>query len=210
MHKLGRPEAPKCLSRFRHGRDNWRRDVSPDDKSEIWEKLEAMQGQRCAYCEDKLPEGSRHIEHFRQQSRYPQGTFQWDNLFGSCEKQDSCGRRKDRTTYRDGDILKPDVDDPDDFLQFLADGRIVPRSDLSAVERHRAEETLRVLDLHHERGALRQMRWSAMQGYLRSVQDLKELAESDENMYFEYLQEELEAIAGQPFETAIRHLLRAH
>ncbi|GKW48596.1 retron Ec78 anti-phage system effector HNH endonuclease PtuB [Halomonas sp. NCCP-2165] len=210
MHKLVRPEAPKCLSRFRHGRDNWRRDVSFDDKREIWEKLEAMQGHRCAYCEDKLPEDRRHIEHFRQQSSHPQGAFQWDNLFGSCEKQESCGRRKDRTTYRDGDILKPDVDDPDDYLQFLADGRIVPRNDLSAREHHRAEETLRVFNLDHERGALRQMRRSAVQGYLGTVEDLQECAELDEDLYFEYLHEELEAIAGQPFETAIRHLLMAH
>ncbi|SHE75276.1 TIGR02646 family protein [Modicisalibacter ilicicola DSM 19980] len=210
MHKLVRPEAPGCLSRFRHGRDNWRRDVSFDDKRKIWEKLEAMQGHRCAYCEDKLPEDRRHIEHFRQQSSHSQGTFQWDNLFGSCEKKDSCGRRKDRTTYRNGDILKPDVDDPDDYLQFLADGRIVPRNDLTERQRHRAEETLRVFNLDHERGALRQMRRSAVQGYLRSVEDLQELSESDESLYFEYLHEELEAIAGQPFETAIRHLFTAH
>nr|WP_299244195.1 retron Ec78 anti-phage system effector HNH endonuclease PtuB [uncultured Halomonas sp.] len=195
------------MSRFRHGRDNWRRDVSTADKKEIWEKLEAMQGQRCAYCEDKLPEDSRHIEHFRQQSRYPQGTFQWENLFGSCEKRDSCGRRKDRTPYREGDILKPDDDDPDDYLHFQADGRIVPRIDLPADRRHRAEETLRVFNLDHERGALRQMRKSVLQGYLGAAEDLQELAESDESLYFEYLDEELKAIAGQPFETAIRHLL---
>jgi len=210
MHKLERREAPKCLSRFRHGRDHWRRDVSSEDKKEIWEKLEAMQGHRCAYCEDMLPEGRRHIEHFRQQSHYPQGTFQWSNLFGSCEKQDSCGRRKDRTTYRDGDIIKPDVDDPDDYLQFLSDGRIVPRNDLREGQHHRAEETLRVFNLDHERGALRQMRHSAVQGYLGTVEDLQECAELDEALYFEYLHEELKAIAGQPFETAIRHLLTAH
>lgn len=210
MHKLERPEAPKCLSRFRHGRDHWRRDVSPDDKSEIWEKLEAMQKDRCAYCEDTLPGNSRHIEHFRQQSSYPQGTFQWDNLFGSCEKEKSCGRRKDRITYRDGDILKPDIDDPDDYLRFLSDGRIVPRAGLKEGQRHRAEETLRVFNLDHERGALRQMRRSAVQGYLATVEDLQECAELDEALYVEYLHEELKAIAGQPFETAIRHLLTAH
>lgn len=209
MHKLERPEAPNCLSRFRHGHNNWR-DVSTADKSQIWENLEAMQGRRCAYCEDRLPQIRRHIEHFRQQSRYPQGTFQWDNLFGSCDKQDSCGRRKDRASYREGDILKPDVDDPDDYLHFQADGRIMPRRDLPADMRHRAEKTLCVFNLDHERGPLRQMRRAAVQGYLATARDLQEWAAEDEGLYFEYLHEELEAIAGQPFETAIRHLLTVH
>lgn len=205
MHNLVRPEAPGCLSRFRHGRDHWGADVSFDDKREIWEKLVVMQGHRCAYCEDKLPEGRRHIEHFRQRSRYPQGTFQWDNLFGSCDKKNSCGRHKDRTIYSDGDILKPDVDDPDDYLQFLADGRIVPLNDLTGGQRHLADETLRVFNLDQERGPLRQMRRSAVQAYLGTVEDLQECAELDESLYLEYLHEELEAIAGQPFETAIQH-----
>ncbi|MCH4564698.1 TIGR02646 family protein [Halomonas sp. EGI 63088] len=209
MHKLERPAAPGCLARYQQGPQDWRR-ISVAEKREIWQQLDAMQGQRCAYCESGLPEGRRHIEHFRQRSRYPQGTFQWDNLFGSCDKSDSCGRRKDRTTYRDGDILKPDVDDPDNYLQFLADGRIVPRNDLTERQRHRSEETLRVFNLDHERGALRQMRRSAVQGYLGTVEDLLECTELDEDLYFEYLHEELEAIAGQPFETAIRHLLTAH
>lgn len=209
MHKLERPEAPACLAHYQRGPQDWQR-ISSAEKREIWEQLEAMQGERCAYCEANLPEERRHIEHFRQRSRYPQGTFQWENLFGSCNKGDSCGRRKDKTAYRHGDILKPDVDDPDDYLQFLSDGRIVPRSDLTERQRHRAEETLRVFNLDHERGALRQMRHSAVQGYLGTVEDLQECAELDEALYFEYLHEELKAIAGQPFETAIRHLLTAH
>lgn len=209
MHKLDRPAAPGCLARYQKGPQEWQR-ISSAEKREIWEQLDAMQGQRCAYCESNLSEGRRHIEHFRQRSRYPQGTFQWDNLFGSCNRAGSCGRHKDRTQYRPSDLLKPDVDDPDDFLQFLADGQIVPRSDLSEGQRHRAEETLRVFNLDHERGALRQMRRSAVQGYLGTVEDLQQWAELDEDLYVEYLHEELKAIAGQPFETAIRHLLTAH
>lgn len=208
MHKLERPAPPGCLAHYQRGPQDWQR-ISSAEKREIWEQLEVMQGKRCAYCEASLPEERRHIEHFRQRSRYPQGTFQWGNLFGSCNKGDSCGRRKDKTDYRYGDILKPDVDDPDDYLRFLSDGRIVPRSNLTERQRHRAEETLRVFNLDHERGALRQMRRSAVQGYLGTVEDLQECAELDEALYFAYLHEELKAIAGQPFETAIRHLLTA-
>lgn len=209
MHKLERPAAPGCLAHYQQGPQDWQR-ISSAEKHEIWEQLAGMQGERCAYCEAGLPKKRRHIEHFRQRSRYPRGTFQWDNLFGSCNKVDSCGRRKDKSTYSHGDILKPDVDDPDDYLRFQADGRIVPRNALSSRQRRRAEETLRVFNLDHDRGALRQMRQSAVQGYLGMVKDLEDWAELDEELYHEYLNEELKAIAGQPFETAIRHLLTAH
>ncbi|MGM0522285.1 MAG: retron Ec78 anti-phage system effector HNH endonuclease PtuB [Pseudomonadota bacterium] len=206
MHKLERPEAPGCLARYQDGPKDWRR-VSAAEKQDIWVKLEAMQGLRCAYCEEQLYPKRRHIEHFRQRSDYPQETFQWDNLFGSCDKADSCGRHKDRQSYSYGDILKPDIDNPDDYLRFLSDGRIVPRKNLPADRLHRAEETLRVFNLDHEHGALRQKRYSALQGYLSVASELQEFADLDEDIFMEYLHDELKAIEGLPFETAIRHLL---
>lgn len=206
MHKLERPEAPGCLTRYQQGSQEWNR-ISPEEKHEIWKQLEVMQGQRCAYCEAHIYPGRRHIEHFRQRSKHPQGTFQWDNLFGSCERADSCGKHKDKMRYSDGHILKPDVDEPDDYLRFLSDGCIVPRGKLPTDRHHRAEETLRVFSLDHEHGALRQMRRSALQGYLGVTEALQECAELDEELFAEYLKDELQEISGLPFETAIRHLL---
>ncbi|NEX17772.1 MAG: TIGR02646 family protein [Halochromatium sp.] len=105
MHQLTRPSAPGCLRRYRYGRNTWC-DVSPDEKTEIWRSLDLMQDYRCAYCEASLktksgqPEG--HIEHFRQRKHHPQGTFDWQNLFGSCNRQESCGKHKDRQCYDHG------------------------------------------------------------------------------------------------------------
>lgn len=72
MHKLDRPAAPGCLSKFRPGRYQWR-DVDSGDKQEIRTQLAAMQGQRCAYCEVglKIGDAEGHIEHFEQRSRNP-------------------------------------------------------------------------------------------------------------------------------------------
>ena len=89
MHKLQRGSAPACLSHYQHGRDNWDV-VCPNDKAKIWQALEAMQSQRCAYCEAAIAEGNRQIEHFVQKARDPRVTFKWDNLFGSCKRNDSC------------------------------------------------------------------------------------------------------------------------
>jgi len=87
MHKLERFEAPACLAKYQHGRDNWQT-LNHKDRREIWQKIDTMQYKRCAYCENTLEgnnqEKKAHLEHFRQRDRYPQGTFQWANIFGSC------------------------------------------------------------------------------------------------------------------------------
>lgn len=213
MHKLNRPGAPACLNRFRARRHHWR-DLNTHDKKEIRDQLAAMQGQRCGYCEVYLQIDGRegHIEHFEQQRRSPTKTFDWTNLFGSCDEEGSCGKHKDRVadTYAPADLIKPDVDDPDDYLHFLSDGRIVPRGDLNRADLRRAEETLRVFNLDHERGRLRRMRYREEQGYAQITDDLQKLAESDPDSldeYWTFVKEELLAINGKPFETAIRHVL---
>ncbi len=212
MHQLKRPAAPKCLGRYRHGRDRWD-DVSRVDKSRIRTHLDAMQQSRCAYCEDHIEKGlekrNSHIEHFRQRSRYPQGTFEWDNLFASCNKQNSCGNHKDRLPpYPPGDLIKMDEENPDDFFIFVMDGTIALRPDLTGRQRHRAKETLRIFNLDAENGPLRHMRKAAVQGYIQTAEEITEMAlQFNEEDWLPLLEEELGAIKSLPFATAVRHLL---
>ena len=207
MHKLQRGAAPACLVRYQHGRDNWSA-VSRDDKVEIWRELELMQGARCAYCEADIITSPRHIEHFRQRGRYPQGTFEWANLFGSCNRGESCGKHKDKCDYTPADLIKPDVDEPDDYFVFVSDGTIVPRADLSPAQQQRATETLRIFNIDAKNGALRHMRRSAATGYLQTADELRELAEHyPESDWLPLLHSELAATAHLPFATAIRHTL---
>ncbi|TXL03989.1 TIGR02646 family protein [Methylococcaceae bacterium CS1] len=64
--------------------------ISSCDRTEIWVKLDVIQQNRCAYCEAAIKtereSSNSHIEHFRQRRAhsYPQGTFLWSNMFGSC------------------------------------------------------------------------------------------------------------------------------
>lgn len=210
MHKLQRGAAPVCLIRYQHGRDNWSA-VTRDDKLEIWRELEVMQGVRCAYCESEIGDGNRHIEHFRQKGRDATVTFLWSNVFGSCNSEDSCGKHKDNCgAYNPGDLLKPDVDDADDYFIFVSDGSIAPRADLDAARKQRAEETLRIFNLAAQHGALRQRRRVAVLGHLQTVEDISELAELDPNnetQWQQWLELELQATAHLPFATAIRHAL---
>lgn len=169
-----------------------------------------MQGTLCAYCECDIrgEPPKRHIEHFRQRGRYPQGTFDWANLFGSCKRNNSCGVHKDRCRYRHQDLIKPDRDDPELFLQFLSDGSIVPRQNLSPTDSHKAQETLRVFNLDHEYGPLRQMRKSTLLTYKRALEEIQALAELCEPSELQrYILSEVSATADQPFATAIKHYL---
>lgn len=203
MRRLNRPDAPICLNRYKHGRDNWR-DVSYDHRHDIWLKLDEMQGHRCAYCENSIGEDA-HIEHFRQRGRYPQGTFDWTNLFGSCGREDSCGKHKDKLSdYSHTDLIKMDVENPEDFLLFLSDGSVVERSGLNSDKFHKARETIRVFNLM----SLRHIRKRHIVGYLQDAEDFLQMAsEFDEKEWRPLLEEKLESIKCLPFSTAIKHIL---
>jgi len=209
LHRLNRGAVPPCLAKYRHGRDNWS-SLTAIDRAEIWQALERMQGKRCAYCEADIADGRRHIEHFVQKGRVSRVTFLWDNLFGSCNREDTCGKHKDHAAghYNSEDLIKPDIDDPDDFFVFVADGTIQLRQGISAEQQRRAEETLRIFNLDAEHGALRRMRQAATTGYLQTAEELWSLVDefSDEE-WQQLLDEELAAIAHHSFVTAIRHTL---
>lgn len=211
MYKLSRPISPSCLRKFSYQRHQWK-DVTSDDKGEIWLKLDEMQGKRCAYCEAAIVtsrEGSTaHIEHFEQRrlTVAPQKTFLWSNLFGSCNRQDSCGKHKDDQQYRPQDLLKPDIEDPEQFLIFVADGTVQPKAGLSQADKQRATETIRVFNLN---GSLTAIREREVQGYIQTTESLLEFLEFEDGLevYEAELQKELDAVFGYPFETAIRHTL---
>ena len=210
MHKLDRGNAPTCLARYHYGRDNWG-DLLPTDKVEIRAELKSMQGERCAYCECSLIDHGQHIEHFRQKSIYPQGTFDWSNLFWSCCRGISCGKHKDAIprTYDHRDLIKPDVDEPEYFYHFMVDGTISLRPGLSTADQKRATETLRIFNLDQTHGSLRAMRHEAAVGYQETGLAVAELLDAGAAAAdcLEFINEELSYTSGLPFRTVIRHTL---
>lgn len=216
MHKLIRPEQPPELDNCDHSTLKWG-DFAKQDvvRDAIWNQLITMQHHRCAYCEANITEHAcRHIEHFRSRKNHPPGTFDWNNLFGSCNCKDSCGTHKDRDgadPYDWEKLIKPDIDDPDDYFVFVRDGTIVPRRSLQQdpEKLRRATETLRVFNLHAERGPLRQLREEAISIYWSEY-----LAKAEFALKFPgtvdlgaVVQELLLETATLPFATAIRHAL---
>lgn len=206
MHKLHRGETPSCLKRHhRNSGNDWQR-VSPEDKTEIWEALQTMQLDRCAYCESKITAPKQHIEHFCQRSLFPKKTFDWSNLFGSCNDQEHCGKHKDNKSYvpsyQPTDLIKPDEEDPEKLLLFSSDGTVAIRLNLAPEDQHRAGETIRVFNLNA--ASLTSQRRQAVQGYLSLAEEQSLFSDTD---WQEYIDEELQEAAGHAFVTTIRHIL---
>jgi uncharacterized protein (TIGR02646 family) len=224
MRKLVRGAMPLVLAnKLRQKRQTpllgWG-DVTPQEKAEIWIALEQMQGGCCAYCERRLEGGKKqHIEHFLKQAGHDERVFDWHNLFGSCVDLGSCGKHKDERAknWAGDDLIKPDVDEPDEFLQFFSDGSVRERQGLTAQRQHRARETLRVFNLD-QHSALREMRKNAVSGWLSSLEVVRaewwrllEQGQCTEEYALacvaEAVQELLAKTADLPFATAIRHTL---
>jgi len=199
--------APGCLANYQHGMHNWD-NLSAQDRAEIRQRLEQMQGRRCAYCEGSLDVLGHHIEHFRRKhaAHFPQLTFVWANLYLSCDQQDSCGHYKDHGAgpYNVNDLVDPCVNNPDVFFRFRSDGTISVRSGLQGQEQHRAQETLRVFNLNPQFGRLRAMRRAALAGYIAMIDDAAGFTADELRELFS---EELAQASCQPFSTAIRHVL---
>ena len=150
----------------------------------IRNRLKAMQSGTCAYCErriyrdddDKYKGG--HIEHFVQKGGAPHETFNWDNLFWSCMQKMSCGRHKDRVdrmTYTHAELLKPDVDDPADYLQYDTSGQVLPKGDLDPAKLNRAVQTIRVFNLNAREARLPRLRldtWATIEAEVKELQEI--------------------------------------
>lgn len=194
MRKLNRTESPTCLSNYHHGRDEWHC-VSGADKVELWQQLEAMQGAFCAYCERRLND-KKHIEHFFRRREKPQKTFEWANLFGSCNDLNSCGNYKDNkapSTIDMAKVCKPDSMDPADYLVFVADGTVVPKEGLSDSDTKIAQNTILIFNLNGNsklRGKRRQVALIGRQFAQDYFELLNEYSESGDLEVKELLESE--------------------
>lgn len=217
MHKLDRGLEPTCLAKYRAGTHNWR-SLTQDDKSQIRAALIEMQEERCAYCESALKAGKSHIEHFAPRGVFLAKTFCWENLFLSCgsdepgenRRDKHCGKHKKAPgpdTYDIETLIKPDVDDPDDYLRFYANGDVHPRPNINDTSRNRAEVTIRELNLQ-KAVKLREKRRTAVELFKSTKAGLLEKLERlDDHSRRELIQQEIAATAVQPHCTVIRHFL---
>jgi uncharacterized protein (TIGR02646 family) len=237
MHKLNRsaiPEPP-CLHGYDHHAQTWD-DFTHDGtgcKRTVRRRLQRMQarpfptdegddeayeipGLCCAYCESLIFYGG-HIEHFRRKNQnfFPELTFAWTNLFIACASEEHCGHYKDRSSadpYDPDDLIKPDEHDPEDSLYFHSSGRvrIRERDGMTAQDRRRASETIRVFNL--DCGTLRGARRRALKSYtVKNPNFLEELMLFETADRLQFITQEIEATRWDPHSSTIRHYFeKAH
>lgn len=215
MHKLDRNRVacPSCLVAPIHGRQYGH--LRGAEKNEIRERLLELQKDRCAYCERRTGRGREegHIEHFRKQAGHQHLDLDWENLFWSCLDESTCGKHKDKCDRPAGsgpqasfdlnDLIDPSRDDPDEFLQFFADGTVRPRDGLSPEQARRAAETMRVFQLDSS-PFLRKSREDAVRPYVGAIDSLLPFGI---DVVAKYVQSESAKIESAPFSTAIKHYL---
>jgi len=200
---------PACLAEQAEGRTYSH--LNGTERAEIRTALLNLQGNRCAYCErrtgDALDEG--HIEHFRKQAEHHNLTTTWENMYWSCKDEKTCGKHKDKCTkttgrlarFNEADLIDPGIDHPDQLLQFVDDGTVIPRQGLDPDAQRRAQETLRVFQLA-DSAYLKKQRADAIRPYHEAV---KFLAQHGGQILADYLQTQKTHIEQAPFSTAIRH-----
>lgn len=211
MHKLYRNRYPLTLNSHNYRTTKWSQYIMVKiNKDDVWDSLFDMQGLRCAYCECEMQSYYKgHVEHFIRRDHDARLTFNWNNLFGSCRRKDGCGFYKDNQKYNVNELLKPDVDEPDNFFIFLRDGSISLKSGLSDSDVKRANETLRVFNLDALHGPLRQQRATAIKNQSPLINEIDSYLlnnESDE-LVEEIIKLYLDEVKGLPFETALRHVV---
>lgn len=113
-------------------------------------ELRSLAYGKCAFCEGVLGVTTYlEIEHYTAKTVDPSLAFHWENLFPICRL---CNNAKSDVDHA-GDLLRPDVDDPESLLWLNPDnGELQPRASLDAGQLRRIKRTIDLCDL--QRGPL--------------------------------------------------------
>jgi len=121
--------------------------------------LENEQFNQCAYTELplKYKNNNSHIEHLKRKDSafFPELTFEWSNLFVSCNFDDFGGKYKDMTylkgkSRKDNElILNVSLENPSAFFDLKEYGELTIKEGLNANEKMKAKITIDAFNLNH-------------------------------------------------------------
>lgn len=101
---------------------------------------------KCAFCECIPDEGGYiEIEHYLPKSIFPKETYVWTNLLPSCKR---CNLKKLAYDTSKFPIIKPDVDDPKEYIEYDSIKMIVKKN---SINREIASRTIKKLELNQFR-----------------------------------------------------------
>jgi len=165
--------------------------------------LENEQSNQCAYTELPMEyeKNNSHIEHLKRKDSafFPELTFEWSNLFVSCNSDDFGGKYKDgkylkgKTKADNALIINPSLENPNQYFELTNWGELTIKADLQGIAKTKAEETIKAFNLNHN--SLQDRRREMIQ----SVNDYKN-GGLDSEMIIEFL-------SGSGFKSVIKYEL---
>ncbi len=176
------------IVKFEKQQGDWT-SLSTPLKQKVSAILRNEQWNKCAYCEDTLPniKNSKaitysHMEHIYPKTVYKDKTFNYNNVVISCGKQDSqgltinhCGHKKDNYDPQKG-FISPLQDDCESYFDYTFDGKIVPSNN-----QQNALTTITILNLNDSE--LCEKRKSIIDSYLFVLKEGSEDLELDTDSF---------------------------
>ncbi|RYM34980.1 TIGR02646 family protein [Brumimicrobium glaciale] len=135
---------------------------------ELREYMITIQEKMCCYCEISLNTNKEaHLEHLKSRHNYPIERFNFDNIYASCQFNDSCGHFKGHANYNK--MVLPDSV-CDQRFTYTNNGLIIPSvsGDTAAIN------TIESLNLNCKRLK------NARQDIIRIIEDINDTALVDE------------------------------
>ncbi len=142
MKKINKHESPQWFEDWKRNfkiannrEAHYKTDFSTKDidgtnrRRRLRERLIDEQGKICCYCMRRISIDSSHIEHFLPKESFPDKDLLYENLFASCngeetmnEEDDHCGHRKDNW-WRE-DMLSPSDSEVEKVFKYFPNGKI--------------------------------------------------------------------------------------
>ena len=173
---------PDCFIDFKkkNSPKNYEKDCDHTVRECLREALLEEQRGQCFYCEQKIK--SSRIDHFipRDAPKEKDIECNYNNLFLSCDRKESCDTQKgnnfDESKYLRLFSNRYDIENPSDFFDYTARGKIKTKKSLDNDRKNRAENTIELLNLnHHDLINARQVIFSNIEVYKTSGYDIDEI-----------------------------------
>jgi uncharacterized protein (TIGR02646 family) len=120
-------------------------ELNNQDKQQLHNKLSEEQKKMCAYCESQIKNDNAHIDHFYKRNLFPKQTFEYNNLFKSCNNENHCAKHKDKFKLKKEDFknfYSPLDINLEEFNYNLLTGEIIGLTP-------KAQKTIEVFNLNH-------------------------------------------------------------
>ena len=185
--------------------------LSKYQRKEIEKNLFKSQKHLCCYCECRIDDTNKHIEHFLDQETNKDRIYDYNNMFLSCDggtysnnennRQEiiTCGHRKgikqnqDKITYNL--LLNPAEEETFSFFEYI-DGLIMPSKICSKKEKVKVTYTIKTLFLDSKR-----LKNARIEAIIQLAKDISLLTDNEKKLFIEDVLNEEQECLPQFFST---------